>query len=137
MRRFFGYLAIFGLVFLLVSGAFTKIVEFGIWLFMLQYSGPETSIFGEIVVRVLTFAVTFGLVKIIFEAFGLFNSKIMSAAYWIISTIVSFILAYIVWTIEEHLLVIGIVLGIITVLIIIFFVVRAIAIRKKNKKSEE
>lgn len=136
MKRLFGCLAGIGLIFLLASGAFTKVAEFGSWLFILQYSGPETSIFGEIIVRVLTFVVTFGLVRIIFDAFGWFNSDAMHIAYWIISTVVSFILAYIVWTIEQYLLVIGIVLAVIAILIILFFLMRLIISKRKNKLEE-
>ena len=132
-----GIVAGVGLLMLFASGIFTKLVEFGAWLFMLQYSGPETSIFGEVFVRLLTFAVTFGLVRIIFESFGWFNSDAMSVAYWIISTILSFIFSYIVWTTEQYLLVIGIVLGVVAVLIVAFFVLRAVILKRKKKNAEE
>ena len=132
-----GFLAGIGLLLLISSGVFSKLVEFAVWFFMLQYTGPSISIFGEIVVRLLTFVVTFSLVGITFESLGWFNSKVMHIVYCIVSTIVSFILAYVIWTIEEHLLIIGIVLGIICVLIIAVFVVRAIISRRKNKSKEQ
>ena len=60
----------------------------------------------------------------------------MSFVYWVISTIAGFVLAYIVWTIEEHLLIIGVVLGIIAVLIITYHTVRAVVSAKKKNKNE-
>lgn len=137
MKKIIGCLAGIGLIALMASGIFAKIVEFGTWLFMLNYLGPETPIFGEIIVRVLTFLVSYGLVGIFFDAIGLFNSKHMSAVYCIVSAVVGFIFAYIVWTIEQYLLVIGIVLGVIAVLIVVFFVLKAIIVKgKKNKRKE-
>ena len=132
MKKVIGTIA--GIVFLLLlsSGIFVKIVEFGTWFFMLQYSGPETSIPGEIAVRLLTFLVSYGLVGIIFEIFGFYNSRLMKISYFVISTIVGFIFAYIVWTIEGHLLIIEIVLAAIATLIIVFFVIRTV-VRKRKK----
>ena len=138
MKKVIGIIA--GIVFLLLlsSGIFAKIVEFGTWFFMLQYSGPKTSIGGEIVVRALTFLVSYGLVGIIFEIFGLYNSRLMKIGYFVISTIAGFILAYVVWTIEEHLLIVGIVLAAIAVLIIVLFVIRTIVHkRKKTDKNKK
>ena len=137
MKKIFGYSAGICLIALMASGIFTKIVEFGTWLFMINYSGPEISIFGEIVVRALTFVVSYGLVGIVFDVIGLFNDKVMSIVYCIISAVVGFIFAYIVWTIEQYLLVIGVVLGVITALIILFFLFKTIISRRKKKNAEE
>ena len=137
VRKIFGFLAGVGLIALMASGIFAKAVEFGTWLFMLNYSGPEISIFGEIVVRVLTFAVSYGLVGIVFDAIGLFNDKIMSATYCVISAVFGFIFAYIIWTIEQHLLIVGITLGIFAALIAAFFVIKAIISRRKKKNTKE
>ena len=120
---------------LLSKGVFTVFFDFFVWLFVLQYSGPENSIAGEIIVRALTFLVSYGLVGIIFEIFGLYNSRLMKIGYFVISTIAGFILAYVVWTIEEHLLIVGIVLAAIAVLIIVFFVIRTIV--RKRKKTDK
>ena len=135
MKKIIGLAAAIALLALLSSGIFSKILEFFAWLFLIQYAGPETSIFGEIIVRILTFAVSYGLVRIVFELLGCFNSKVKSIAYWVISSLLGFVLAYIIWSIEEHLLIIGIVLGIITVLVILFFVIRTVVSNKKKAKN--
>lgn len=137
MKKFVGIIAVVAFFALLASGIISHLVEFAIWLLMLQYSGPEISFAGEIVVRILTFGVSFGLVGIIFDAFGLYNGKIMSIAYYVISTIIGFILAYIIWTIEKYILVIGIILGIVAVLIVLFFVIKAIASKRKKDEEDE
>lgn len=121
------------LLLLLCSGAFADILRFFAWLFTLQYSQPDTSIAGGIIVRVLTFLISYGLVGLIFNALDWFNSKGMSVAYFIISTLLGFALAYVVWVIEQYILIIGIVFGVVLAAIIIYTVVRVV-ISKKTKK---
>lgn len=124
------------LLLLLCSGAFANIIRFFSWLFALQYSAPETSIAGGIIVRVLTFLISYGLVGVLFSALGWFNSKVMRIVYFIISTLIAFALAYLVWTIETYIMVIGIVMGIIMAGVIIFFVVNYI-LRKRKKTGNK
>ena len=123
MKRLSGFLAGIVLLLLLCSGIFVDIIEFFTWLFTMQYITPETSIAGSIIVKILTFAVSYTLVGIIFNALGWFNSKIMSISYFVVSTLLGFALAYVVMLIETHLLEIGIILGIILVLDVISMVV--------------
>ena len=129
MRKLSGFVAGLVLLFLLCSGIFVDIVEFFTWLLMLQYTSPDTSIVGDVVVRILTFAVSYTLVGLIFNLLGWFNSKVMSFVYFIISTLLGFVLAYIVMLIETHLLVIGITLGVIFVASVVVLII----IRIKNK----
>lgn len=129
MKKIFGFLAGIVLVLLLCSGIFADIMKFFTWLFTLEYITPDTSIAGSIIVKMLTFAVSYTLVGIIFNSLGLFNSKVMSFVYLIISTIIGFLLAYIVMIIEKHLLVIGIILGLIFIILIVLIIV----IHVKNK----
>lgn len=126
------------LLLLLCSGAFADIIRFFAWLFTLQYSAPDTSIAGGIIVRVLTFLISYGLVGVLFTALGWFNSKAMKIIYFIISTLIAFALAYLVWTIETYIVIIGIVMGIILAGIIIFFVVNCIlSKREESGKKDE
>ncbi|MCI6014862.1 MAG: hypothetical protein MRZ09_07740 [Coprobacillus sp.] len=132
MRKLLVFLAGIVLLLLLCSGFFVDFIEFFTWLFTLQYIAPDTSIFGNIIVRILTFAVSYTLVGIIFNTLGWFNRKIMSIAYFVVSTLLGFALAYVVMLIEEHLLEIGVVLSVIftiAVVVIIFII-----INNKNNK---
>ncbi len=121
------------LILLLLSGAFVDLVRFFAWLFNLQYTAPETSIGGGIVVRILTFLLSFGLVGVIFNVLGWFNSKAMSIVYLIISTLIGFALAYVVWTIETHILIIGIIMGILLVGVAVYYL--TIIIVKRHNTS--
>lgn len=132
MKKLSGILASIILLLLLCSGIFTDILNFFTWLFTLQYIAPETSIAGSIIVKILTFAVSYTLVGIIFNALGWFNGKIMSLAYFIVSTLLGFVLAYIVMLIETHLLAIGIILGVVFALSITFIIVLKV---KSNTKG--
>ena len=130
MRKLSGALAGLVLLFLLCSGIFLHTIKFFTWLFTLQYITPETSIAGSIIVKVLTFAVSYTLVGLIFNSLGWFNSKVMSVAYLIVSTLLGFVLAYIVMLIETYLLAIGIILGVILIASIVVLIV--IHIKNKN-----
>ena len=137
MKKVLGIVLGLVLIAFLCSDLFANSVKFFSWLFILEYSQPETSIFGGIVVRILTFIVSFSTVGAIFGAFCLFNSKLMKVTYFIVSTIVGFITAYVVWQIEQHILIVGIVLGVIALLSVTFIVVLAIADKKNDKKENE
>ena len=80
-----------------------------IWLFTLSMTQSSVSIAGEIFVKVATFAISYSVVGAIFRAIGWFDSDIMKIAYFVISTIVSFVLCYIVMIFETHLLLIAII----------------------------
>ena len=136
MKRLTGLLAGIVLLLLLCSGIFADIIEFFTWLFTLQYIAPETSIAGSIIVKVLTFAVSYTLVGLIFNSLNWFNSKVMSVAYFIVSTLLGFALAYIVMLIETHLLVIGIILGVILITSSIILMINYIK-KSKFKKLDE
>lgn len=129
MKRLSGFLAGIVLLLLLCSGIFVDIIEFFTWLFTLQYITPETSVAGSIIVKILTFAVSYTLVGIIFNSLGWFNSKVMSLVYFIISTLLGFVLAYIVMLIETHILAIGLTLSVIFISSIVVLII----IRIKNK----
>ncbi len=99
---------------------------------MLDYIAPDTSIAGGIIVRLLTFIVSYALVGFLFNAIGWFNSNAMKVIYFIISALVGFALSYVVMILEKYLLVIGIVLGIIILVCIMVIIIVFI----NNKKSE-
>lgn len=136
MKKLGSFIAGILILLLLCSGIFADILKFVAWLFTLQYSQPDTSVAGGIIVRVLTFVVSYGLVGLIFNSLGWFNSKAMSIAYFIISTLLGFALAYVVMIIEKYIVTIGIVLGIITLGLVAFFIVRAIIENKKKSKTK-
>ena len=75
MKKLMGLLVSALLLILLFSGAFVDVLKFFVWLFTLQYITPDTSIAGSIIVKVLTFAVSYSLVGLIFKFFGLFDHK--------------------------------------------------------------
>ena len=128
------------LILLMCSDIFSDIIEFFAWLFTLQYSSPDISVAGGIVVRILAFAVSFGLVGLIFNAIGLFNSKTMSFVYFVISTLIGCALSYVVWIIEDKIIIIVVIFGIILSLVLGCFITMWIVgkcIRKENKEELE
>ncbi len=137
MRTIVGYIALFALIAFICSPFFPEFCNAMAWFFLFKNTMPETSLVGGIIVRILTIAVSYGLVGVIFTAFRFFNSKIMSLVYLIISTFVEYLAINLVMSIEQHIVVIGIVLGIVTILIIAFFVVLLVLRHLKKKKEEQ
>lgn len=137
MKRLTGLLAGIVLLLLLCSGIFADIIEFFTWLFTLQYIAPETSIAGSIIVKVLTFAVSYTLVGLIFNSLNWFNSKVMSVVYFIVSALFGFALAYIVMLIENYLLEINIILGIVFVTSIVVLIIFKIKTKRHDSEKTE
>ena len=137
MKRLTGLLAGIVLLLLLCSGIFADIIEFFTWLFTLQYITPETSIAGSIIVKVLTFAVSYTLVGLIFYLLNWFNSKVMSVVYFIVSALLGFALAYIVMLIENYLLEINIILGVVFVISIVALIIFKIKTKRHDSEKTE
>ena len=130
--RIIGIITGFILLMLMASGIFTELINFLCWLFLLENSAPEISTAGAIIVRILTFVVSYGLVGVLFEYLGWFNGNIMSFVYSVFSALIGFVLAYVVWQIEQHLLIIGIVFGILTVASFLFLAGRWLQRKQKE-----
>ena len=118
-------------VFLCTSGLFEGITNFFVWLVTLNMTQSSVSTVGEIFVKVATFAITYTVVGIIFNAIGWFDSDAMKIVYLIISTLISFALCYVVMIFETHLLLLSIILGVILAAVIAFFIITGIRSREK------
>lgn len=118
-------------VFLCTSGLFEGITNFFVWLVTLNMTQSSVSTVGEIFVKVATFAITYTVVGIIFNAIGWFDSDAMKIVYFIISTLISFVLCYVVMIFETHLLLLSIILGVILAAVIAFFIITGIRSREK------
>ena len=105
-------------VFFITSGLFEGIMNFFIWLVTLNATQSNVSMAGEIFVKIVTFVVSYTAVGILFNAIGWFDSDAMKLVYFIVSTLVSFALCYVVMLLETYLLYIAIGLGVLLLLII-------------------
>lgn len=134
------------LIVLLISGVFGAIIKgfgnfiagllkFVGWLFALENSQAPTSESGQIVVRILTWLVSYTLVGLVFTLFKCWEKKSMKTAYWVISTIVSFGLSYLVMLFEQHIVTILIALAIVAVVILAIWLA-VYFVRKKKVKVE-
>ena len=108
-----------------ISRLFEKAVTFLIWLVKLDLTKNSVSIFGEVVVKVATFAITYTVVGWIFKALGWFNSKAMKLAYAIISTMISFGLCFAVSLLEKHYIIGSIVGGVVLVMFGVIYLLRS------------
>lgn len=124
-------LAFFALIFVLTSGVFESVANFLVWLVTLNMTQSNVSIVGEIFVKIATWAISYIMVGLLFNSLGWFNSDAMKIAYFIISTLISFALCYVVMLLETYLLyivIVAVLLLAVLVGILIFSYVR----RKRN-----
>ena len=130
-KAFGGIITLIIFVFLCTSGLFEAITNFFVWLVTLNMTQSSVSTVGEIFVKVATFAIAYTVVGIIFNAIGWFDSDVMKIVYFIVSTLVSFVLCYVVMLLETHLLIIAIVAGSIIVALVGWFIFQTIRSKKK------
>lgn len=128
----YGLIGTIILILLLCSGIFTDIIKFFTWLVCLDYLSPDVSLAGAIIIIVLIFFISYALVVFIFNLIGLFNSRIIKLTYFIISTLLSFALSYIVMCIERYWISILIVISILLVFICVIWVAFVTKERKNN-----
>lgn len=134
-RRIQGIVLLVLIIFLCTSGLITKVTDFFVWLVTLHYSTAEVSAYGEIFVKIASFVISFGTVGLIIDAIGFHDKKLMSWSYYLISTLVSFALCYVVMLIETYLLAIVITLGCILIGLIAFVIIKEIINKRKLVKE--
>ena len=118
-----GIITLAVLVFVFTSGLIEPISKFFIWLVTLNMMQSPVSIAGEIFVKVATFVITYTAVGALFNAFGWFDSDVMKIVYFIISTLISFALCWLVMIFETHLLLISIVAGALLIIALALFII--------------
>ena len=106
----------------MTSGLFENISNFLVWLVTLNMTQSKVSIAGEIFVKIATWVISYAAVGLLFRILGWFNSDVMKAVYFIVSTLVSFGLCYVVMLLETYLFYIVITCGILLIVIIVIFV---------------
>lgn len=117
-------------IFVFTSGLFEGIFNFLTWLVTLNMTQSNISMAGEIFVKIATWIISYTVVGMIFHALGWFDSDAMKFVYFVISTLVSFALCYIVMLLETYLLYIVIGLGVLLAIVIILAIVLYIRHRK-------
>ena len=117
-------------IFIFTSGLFEGIFNFLTWLVTLNMTQSNISMAGEIFVKIAAWIISYTVVGMIFHALGWFDSDAMKFVYFIISTLVSFALCYIVMLLETYLLYIVIGLGVLLAIVIILAIVLYIRHRK-------
>lgn len=129
------FIGLIVLIFLCTSGLIEPITKVFVWLITIDSNSPDISIFGQLVAKYGTWIITYSLVGVLFNALGWFNSTAMKIVYFILSTIISFLLSWGIMILENYLLVIAIVIGVL--LIIGLGILITLFICSKKKKVEE
>lgn len=125
------------LIFLCTSGLIEPITKVFVWLITLDSKSPDISVFGQLIVKYGTWLITYSIVGVIFNALGWFNSTTMRIVYFIISTVISFLLSWLIMVLENYLLIIAIIIGIILIVLFGIAITTVVIRKKKDSKKEE
>jgi hypothetical protein len=91
-------------VLLELTGEFMKIT---LWIFQLSLTDFGLSPVIEIIIKSLTFILSYVLVGVIFNSIGLFDSEVMKYVYFVISTLIGFVLSSVIMFFQEHIIIIS------------------------------
>jgi hypothetical protein len=87
-----------------LSGEFMKLT---LWLFQLSLTDFGLPPTVEVIIKSLTFVISYALVGIFFNALGLFDSGVMKYVYFVISTLIGFALSAVIMFLQEHIIMIS------------------------------
>lgn len=123
------------LIFICTSGLIEPITKVFVWLITLQHNSPNISVFGQLVAKYGTWIITYSLVGILFSSLGWFNSGAMKIVYFIVSTIISFLLSWLIMIFEQYLWIIAIIIGCL-LLVMIGTMIVMLAVNRKKKQEK-
>ena len=130
-------MAFFIVLFLFTSGIFQFCTEVFVWLITLNAKSSTISKAGELFVKYSTWLITYTIVGFIFKKLKWFDSDAMKIVYFVISTLISFALSYVIMIFEKYIL--WIALGILIMIVIAVVIVLTLYFvnKKRTKKSEK
>lgn len=124
------------LLILIATGVFSvlldltsEFIKLTLWIFQLSLTDFGLSPSIEIIVKSLTFILSYALVGIIFNALGLFDSDVMKYVYFVISTMIGFALSALIMFLQENIIVIS--WSILGITIITIFTI-LLLVKKRN-----
>lgn len=135
-NKIVGIIGLIAVIFFLTSGLFEWCTNVFIWLITLNHSNSTISIFGQLFVKYATWIVTFSSVGIIFKSLNWFDSDAMKLVYFVVSTIISFVLSYVVMILENYAVYIAIGLAVVILILIVIIVILYIKSKKQKDKGE-
>ena len=83
-----------------------RIKSFLVWYITINFEESPLSVVGQILCRVLSFAISYCAVGALFHWSGWFNSTAMRIAYLVISLLVTMVVSYIIMIFEQHMVLI-------------------------------
>jgi hypothetical protein len=83
-----------------------RIKSFLVWYITINFEESPLSVVGQILCRVLSFAISYCAVGALFHWMGWFNSTAMRIAYLVISLLVTMVVSYIIMIFEQHMVLI-------------------------------
>ena len=137
MKKILSIILFLAVIFFLTSGLFEAITKVVVWLVTLQFNSPDISVFGQLVAKDGAWVMTYSLVGIIFNALGWFDSSVMKIVYFAISTIISFLLSWLIMALEKYLWIIAIIVGCLVLILAGAKIVLLIAKKKKTKEEPD
>lgn len=132
-KMFAGIIMLVIFVFVFTSGLFEGLVNFLVWLVTLNMTQSKVSMAGEIFVKIATWVISYSAVGFVFGALRWYDKDAMKGLYFVISTLVSFALCYVVMLLETYLLVLVIITGVLLIAAIVVGILLLLKNRKRRK----
>ena len=111
---------------------FETLINVFSWIIVLNLKTPTISIISQIIVKYGTWIITYSLVGAMFKFFGLFESKIMRIAFFVLSTIISFALSWVFMILENYLMIIAIIIGSLILAALVVIIIMFVLYKKRT-----
>ncbi len=122
----------FLLIIFIFSYVFSPIANFLAWWFITKEEINAPILTGQaVIIDIITHAITYGAVGVIFSTLGWFNSKAMHITYVAISEVIALGLALLMRFIIDYYWIIFIIIGVLLIGAIVLYVLTS----RKNKKN--
>ena len=116
-------IGIISIILICSTGIINYVIEFFSELVLLSVSEPSISFISSIFKNKIVFLISYGFVGIIFKTTKIFDGKLMSIAYFVISTILSFVICSLIYFIENNYLI----LTILVIISLIIFIIKLLS----------
>lgn len=99
-NKIISFVVMISFLIICATGWIEKLFDPLIWLVKLNITTSNISKSWEWIVGIITWVASYVLVGAIFTCLGWWNSKVMKIAYFVVSTVISFVLCYLVMLFE-------------------------------------
>lgn len=127
-----GIVTLIIIIWIFQSGIIEWISTFLSWYIHFRVTTSNLNNIFVLLCKILTWVISYGIVGLIFNSIGLFNSKAMSITYIILSFFINIALTLVLKFLQDYAWIIGIILIIATVCLLLVLIIRKVSNSKRG-----